>query len=202
MRRKMTLFGLASLLALLTCTLCACANQNQIANAPTQDNPQATNTTLVVYFSNTGNTRTVAEKIATATDADIFEIEPAVPYTADDLDYNNDNARSMIELSDPTSRPEIANTVANWDGYTTIFIGYPIWWSRTPPIMQTFVETHDWNNKTSIPFCTSSSSPIGSSANILREATTGATWLEGQRFETNASDEDIAAWLDSLQGIS
>lgn len=155
-------------------------------------------TTLVVYFSNTGATEAVAEKLAALTDADLFEIEPSVPYGTEDLDYNDDDARCMRELNDPTARPEIANMVEDWDDYKTVFIGYPIWWSRTPSIMQTFVESYDWQGKTVVPFCTSGSSPIGQSARVLADEAPGSTWLSGKRFARSVSDVELEAWLAEL----
>lgn len=149
---------------------------------------------LVAYFTNTGNTKGIAEKIADSVGATLFAIEPVDPYTSSDLDYNNDDARCMKELSDPSSRPEIANTVGSWQDYDIVFLGYPLWWSRTPPIMQTFVESYDWTGKTAIPFCTSGSSDIGTSANVLENEAPGSTWLDGRRFSASASDAEVAPW--------
>lgn len=158
----------------------------------------AANSILVAYFSNTGRTQAVAEKLATATGATLFRIEPAVPYTEADLDYNDDSARCMRELNDPASRPEITGTAPDWDRCDTVFLGYPIWWSRTPPIMQTFVESYDWAGKTVVPFCTSGSSSLGSSASVLADAAPEATWLPGQRFAAAASESELASWVKSL----
>lgn len=153
---------------------------------------------LVAYFSNTGNTEAVAERLAAMADAELFRIEPATPYSPADLDYNDDDARCMRELNDPASRPEVASAVPDWDAYGTVLLGYPLWWSRTPPIMQTFAESYDWTGKTVAPFCTSGSSPIGQSAEVLESETPGATWLSGRRFSREASDGELETWLASI----
>lgn len=153
---------------------------------------------LVAYLSNTGNTQAVAEKIATITGGTLFRIEPKEPYSAADLDYNDDNARCMRELNDPTSRPAVAGTVSDWDSYDTVFLGYPIWWSRTPPIMQTFAESYNWAGKTVIPFCTSGSSSIGQSASVLESEASGSTWVEGRRFSASTSKSELQDWIANL----
>lgn len=142
---------------------------------------EQTSQVLVAYFSATGTTKGVAEKIAQGLNADLFEIVPAQPYTDEDLDYGNDQSRTSIEMNDPSSRPEIANTIENIDQYDTIYLGYPIWWGQAPKIMDTFVESYDLAGKIIIPFCTSGSSGIGSSATNLETLTNGATWKEGRR---------------------
>ncbi|MDE8702298.1 flavodoxin [Adlercreutzia equolifaciens] len=172
--------------------------QNDETASKVQEEPMAANNILIAYFSNTGHTQAVAEKLAAATEADLFRIEPAVPYTEADLDYNDDSARCMRELNDPASRPEITGTVPDWGRYDTVFLGYPIWWSRTPPIMQTFVESYDWAGKTVVPFCTSGSSSLGSSASVLADAAPEATWLSGQRFAAAASESELASWVEGL----
>lgn len=188
------------LAAFMACLLCACSAQNESSaeSEATSTEAEEGSNVLVAYFSATGTTEGVAEKIAEATEGDLYQIEPAEPYTSADLDYNDDSARCMVELNDPTSRPAISDEVENWDRYDVVFVGYPIWWSRTPPIMQTFVESYDWNGKTVIPFCTSGSSPIGSSATVLENATPGSTWLKGERFESDASLAEVQDWVDSL----
>ncbi|RDB57965.1 flavodoxin [Slackia isoflavoniconvertens] len=153
---------------------------------------------LIAYFSNTGNTEAVAEKLASLTGAELFRIEPETPYAQADLDYSDDGARCMRELNDPTSRPAISGAVPDWDAYDTVLVGYPIWWSRTPPIMETFVESHDWAGKTTAPFCTSGSSAIGQSASVLESETPGATWLPGKRFSHSSSDSELEGWLAGI----
>ena len=192
---------------LLTFALCACTSDsreetpNEAAAQETDDkNTQESNgKILVAYFSATGNTKAVAEKTAELTNADIFEIVPSVPYTEADLNYGDDNSRTTAEQNDDSARPEIAGKVENMEDYDTVFIGYPIWWGQAPKIMYTFLEGYDFNGKTIIPFCTSGSSPIGSSAENMHSLTTGADWLEGQRFEGGASEDEISKWIDTLR---
>ncbi len=155
------------------------------------------NNILVVYFSATNNTKGVAEKIAEAADADIYAITPAIPYTDADLDYNTE-CRANKEQNDDSARPEISGMVENMEDYDTVFIGYPIWWGQAPKIMYTFLESYDFNGKTIIPFCTSGSSPIGSSAENMHSLAAGADWLEGQRFGGGASADDVSSWVNSL----
>lgn len=156
------------------------------------------NNTLVVYFSNTGNTRAIAESIANGLSADLYEIIAEVPYTDADLDYGDDNSRSTQEMNDPSVRPVISGGVENMEQYDTVYIGYPIWWGEAPRILNTFVESYDFTNKTVIPFCTSSSSGMGSSANILEELAGSGNWLEGQRFSGSESAESVMEWVDGL----
>lgn len=163
-----------------------------------EDDMKSEGKVLVAYFSNTGNTEAVAERIAQLLRADLFRIEPKVPYSTADLDYNDDDARCMRELNDLSSRPAIANLVEGWASYDAVLVGYPIWWSRTPPIMETFAESYDWSGKTATPFCTSGSSGIGQSADVLEEESPGAVWLPGKRFARGASEDEIKGWLDSL----
>ncbi|MBR1738248.1 MAG: hypothetical protein IJ736_14775 [Firmicutes bacterium] len=154
--------------------------------------------TLVVYFSVTGNTDNVANKIAAKTNADIYKIEAKEPYTDEDINYNNDNSRTSLEQNDRSVRPEINGIIEDFDDYSLIFIGYPIWWGDSPRIMSTFVEAYDFNAKTVIPFCTSASSPIGSSSRDLEQLSNSGKWLEGKRFSGNASQAEIAEWIKSL----
>ena len=153
---------------------------------------------LVAYFSNTGNTESVANTIAQATDGDIYEIVPSEPYTDEDLDYNNDNSRANIEQSDPDARPFIDGVVENMNEYDTVFIGYPIWWGDAPKIMCTFVEGYDFTDKTIVPFCTSGGSGISTSEDTLEGLAGEGNWLEGRTFDRNASVDDINEWLVSI----
>lgn len=154
--------------------------------------------TLVVYFSATGTTKGIAEYIAGELGADTFEIIPAEPYTDADLDYNDDNSRSTQEMNDPSSRPEISGTVPNMEQYDTVYLGYPIWWGEAPRIMDTFVESYDFTDKTVIPFCTSASSGIGSSADNLADLAGTGNWLAGERFSGGESSDEIANWIYGL----
>ena len=168
--------------------------------APTADVPESTSNILVVYFSATGNTETAANLIAEATGADIFRLEPAEPYTGDDLNWTDENSRVVYEYNNPDSRHVelVADTVENWEQYDTVFIGYPIWWGIAAWPVSTFVEANDFTGKTVIPFCTSSSSGLGESGALLAELAGTGEWLEGMRFSSGATAEDIAAWLDEL----
>ena len=163
------------------------------------DNTQQNGGTLVVYFSATGNTKGVAEKIASITGADTYEIKPAQEYSDADLNWNDSSSRSTKEQNDPDSRPEIGSEAISLDGYTTIYIGYPIWWGIEPRIMDTFVESYDFDGITMIPFCTSGSSGIGKSGQNLADKAGSGTWLSGQRFGAGASEEKIKSWIEGLQ---
>ncbi len=167
----------------------------------TDDNiGSGTGKTLVVYYSATGNTRGVAKKLAENLNADTFEIIPSNPYTDDDLDWNDDNSRVSKEHDDESLRDvELeSTTVPNFDTYDTVLIGYPIWWGIAAWPVNSFVEANDFTGKTIIPFCTSSSSGIGNSADILEDLTKTGTWQEGIRFGTNPSDDDINDFIDSI----
>ena len=154
---------------------------------------------LVAYFSCTGNTRAVALHITNALTADSFEIQPAVPYTSDDLNWRNSSSRASRENSDPSSRPGISGAVGNMEQYDIIFLGYPIWWGQAPKIIYTFMESYNFSGKTIVPFCTSGSSPIGSSAaNLQRLTSSNTTWLSGARFAANASRSSIVTWINGL----
>ena len=162
--------------------------------------PQAAaNRTLVVYFSATGTTKGVAERLASVTGSDLCEIVPTEPYTAEDLNYNDSSTRATREQNDPSARPAISGTVANMADYDAIYLGYPIWWGQAPKIMYTFVESYDLAGKTIVPFCTSGSSGIGSSAVNLSKSTPGAVWMDGKRFSGGVSDADLKAWVDDLK---
>ena len=151
-----------------------------------------------MYFSATGTTKGVAERIASVTNADIFELIPAESYSDADLDWNDKNSRTTIEMNDQKARPAIANDTVNLDSYTTVYIGYPIWWGDAPRIMSTFVEAHDFDGKTVIPFCTSGSSPIGRSGENLAAQAGSGNWLAGCRLDYGISDDDLTDWINSM----
>ena len=155
---------------------------------------------LVVYYSATGNTENAASYIAQATGGDLFEITPAEPYTDDDLNWSDENSRVTQEYADESLRDvELTTTqVENWDSYDTVFLGYPIWWGVAAWPVDGFVEANDFTGKTVIPFCTSSSSGLGQSGELLSEMAGTGDWLEGQRFRSSASQEDVTEWVDSL----
>lgn len=153
---------------------------------------------LVAYFSATGITKGVAEHIANGLNADIYEIVPEEPYTDADLDYNDNNSRTTIEMNDPNARPAISGSVENMEQYDTVFIGYPIWGGEAPRIVSTFVESYDFSGKTIVPFCTSGGSDIGSSAASLEQLTNGAAWLDGRRLNGSDSQDTVMEWANSL----
>ena len=158
--------------------------------------PAAQNAVLVVYFSATGTTRGVAERIAALTGADLAEIVPAQPYTAEDLSYNDRTTRATVEQNTPDARPEIADEIS-LDGYTTVFLGYPIWWGQAPRIMSSFVESHDFTGMTVIPFCTSGSSGAGSTGEALGEQAGTGTFLTSTRLSAQISDSELQEWIES-----
>ena len=154
------------------------------------------NKTLVAYFSATGNTRSVAEKIAEATGADTYEILADEPYSEEDLDHNDKDSRTSKEQNDDSARPQIGSEKISLDDYAIIYIGYPIWWGQAPRIMSTFVESYDFTGKTIFPFCTSGSSPIGDSDDTLAQQAGSGNWLDGTRFPSDATDEDIQNYIN------
>ncbi len=154
--------------------------------------------TLVVYFSATGTTKGVAERIASVTSADLYEIIPAEPYSSDDLEWNDNNSRTSIEMNDPDARPAIASDTVSLDSYSTVYIGYPIWWGDAPRIMSTFVESYDFSDKTVIPFCTSGSSGIGGSGDNLKDLANSGNWISGDRFDADVSESEIQEWISNL----
>ena len=156
--------------------------------------------TLVVYFSATGNTEEAAGYIAGLTGGDLFELEPVEPYTSEDLNYSDDNSRVSLEYADESLREVelVADTVENWDDYDTIFIGYPIWWGIAAWPVDGFIEANDFTGKTVIPFCTSASSGLGQSGELLAEMAGTGEWLEGQRFSSRVSEADVEEWLSGL----
>ena len=155
---------------------------------------------LVAYYSATGNTEEVADAIAEATGGDVFEITPADPYTSEDLDWTDENSRVVYEYENPEARDvELAqSTPADWADYDVVFIGYPIWWGIAAWPVDGFVEANDFTGKTVIPFCTSSSSGLGESGDLLAELAASGDWQEGQRFRSGASQADVTAWVESL----
>lgn len=153
---------------------------------------------LVAYFSATNTTEGVAEQIADHLGASLYEIVPADPYTDADLNYNDEGSRSTIEMNDPSARPEISGSVENMEQYGIVFVGYPIWWGEAPRIMSTFMESYDFSGKVIVPFCTSGSSGIGSSATNLEALTDGATWLSGRRLSGSSTQQEIEEWINGL----
>ena len=165
-----------------------------------QDTPAVTDI-LIAYFSCTNTTEGVAEHIQTKTGGTLYEIEAEDPYTEDDLKYYT-NCRADREQADPAARPAIKGSVGDMEKYKVIFLGYPIWHSQAPKIIYTFLESYEFAGKTIIPFCTSGSSPIGSSATNLHPLAPNAGWREGRRFPSGTSQSTVDEWIDSLGVLS
>ena len=166
--------------------------------AVAEENAEPTSHILVVYFSATGTTKGVAEKLAEGLSADLYEIVPEEPYTDADLNYNNSKSRTSIETDDPTCRPAIAGELPDLTGYDTILIGYPIWWGDVPRIVSNFVENVDLTDKDLAVFFTSGGSGLGNSMKHLEEQAGAGTWLEGKRFTSRTTVEELTQWADSL----
>ena len=153
---------------------------------------------LVAYFSASGVTGTVAKKLAEATGADIYEIRPAVKYTSADLNWNNSNSRSSVEMKDKSSRPEIADKNADISGHDVIFLGFPIWWYVAPTIINTFLEAYDFSGKKIILFATSGGSGFGNAVAGLKPSAPGAVIQEGKLFRSSVSVNDLKKWAESF----
>jgi flavodoxins len=153
---------------------------------------------LVAYFSATGTTKGVAEHIANGLNADIYEIVPEEPYTDADLDYNDNNSRTTIEMNDPDARPAISGSVENMEQYDIVFIGFPIWWYVAPTIINTFLESYDFSGKTIVPFATSGGSGMGSTNEKLAPSCPGAILMKGKMLNGLLSQEELKAWVKSL----
>lgn len=176
------------------------AEEQETASDETASNDaQSGSDILVVYFSATGTTKGVAEKIASITGADLYEIKAAQEYTDADLDWNDSDSRTTHEQNDKSVRPEIGSDPVSLEGYSTIYIGFPIWWGEEPRIMDTFVESYDFDGKTMIPFCTSGGSGIGMSGKNLEANAGSGNWLDGERFGGGVSEEELQAWIDGLK---
>ena len=160
----------------------------------------AASNVLVVYYSATGNTEEAAGYIAELTGGDLFELEPTDPYTDADLNYGDPDSRVSREYADESLRDValVADTVENWEDYDTVFVGFPIWWGIAAWPVDTFVEANDFTGKTMIPFCTSASSGLGQSGELLAELAGTGDWQEGTRFRSSVSEDDVRTWLDEL----
>ena len=156
-------------------------------------------TVLVVYFSATGTTKGVALKIAALTKADVYEIVPEKPYSEADLNYHDSKSRTTLEQNDPSVRPQIHGELPSLKGYTTVYLGYPIWWGDAPRILSTFVESLRFDGVTVVPFCTSGGSGIGRSGRDLETLAKSGNWRNGQRFESSVSEADLQTWIQSVK---
>lgn len=153
---------------------------------------------LVTYFSASGITAKVAERLAEAIGADLYAIDPKVPYTDADLNWMDKQSRSTIEMQNPASRPEITGGRDNMADYDTVFVGFPIWWYVAPTIINTFLESYDMTGKTIIPFATSGGSDMGNTNARLQPSCPGAKLIDGKVFKSNATPADFTAWEATL----
>lgn len=219
--RKKILIGTVLLFVLGGCgSTTASTEQNTKTETPAvteEPAPVETGKTLVVYFSSvntagsdavssatpmSGDTSVVeaiAQEIASVTNGDVFTLNPEIPYTNEDLNYNNDSCRANLEQNDDTSRPAFVGSIEDWDSYATVYIGSPIWWGKEPRILDTFVESYSFADKTVIPFCTSGGSGISTMASNLQSLADGGTWLEGKRF-AGVNAGKIDSWATSNGG--
>lgn len=175
------------------------AEQTEAPTAEPTEEPAPHKTVLVVVFSATGTTRSVAEKIAAIEDADLYEILAAEPYSDADLNWHDSNSRTTKEQNDSSVRPAIASETLVLTGYERIYVGYPIWWGEEPRILDTFVESYDFGSAVMIPFCTSASSGLGRSGKNLAEHANGGSWLDGKRFSGSVSESDLKNWINGLK---
>lgn len=190
-----------TLCVLMTFGLAACGSNNIQQNDTAEDPDQSSGgKTLVVYYSATGNTKTAAEIIAKAAGADTFELIPTEVYSNEDLNWTNSDSRVSREHEDESLRdvPLTETTVENWEEYDTVFIGYPIWWGIAAWPVDNFIKANDFTGKTVIPFCTSASSGIGQSGELLEEMAETGNWQEGIRFRENPSEDDVVSWVEGL----
>ena len=205
------------LLALvLVFSFAACSNNSSNGESSTNSAPASTQSanessdndtnsssnskTLVVYYSATGSTKAVAETIANTAGADLFEITPVDPYTSDDLNWTDDNSRVSVEHNDESKRdvPLTKTTPDHWADYDIVFIGYPIWWGIAAWPVNNFVKGNDFSGKTVIPFCTSTSSGLGQSGDLLADMAGTGNWQDGERFSSGASSSKVESWVNGL----
>lgn len=194
--RKIT----ALLISLALLAGCSNSSSATVSNSTANNGSNKTGKTIVVYFSATGHTEKVAEVIADETNADTFLITPKEEYTSEDLNWSNSDSRVSREHEDESLQDVKLTTteVDNWDSYTTVFIGYPIWWGNAAWPVTTFVKANDFTGKTVIPFATSASSGIGQSGENLEKSTGTGDWQDGHRFSSSVSEEEIKDWVSTV----
>ncbi len=154
---------------------------------------------LVAYFSASGITKGVAEKLANVVEGDLYEIIPKKPYTKADLNWMDKNSRSSIEMQDKSFRPAIIGTVENMKEYDIVYVGFPIWWYVAPTIINTFLESYDLSGKTIIPFATSGGSGMGNTVEELKPSAIGAKVLNGERFKASVTERELENWVHKLE---
>ena len=182
--------------SMLFITACNAKPNKQEVKQPTVKNQKV----LVAYFSATGTTKRVAEKLATAVNADIYEIKPLTPYTSADLNWHDSNSRSSVEMKDKNARPEIAEDNFSVKDYDVIYLGFPIWWGTAPRIVNTFLEKQDFSNKKIILFATSGSSGIGNTDRDLKPSVSASTKIiKGKVLNGNPSVEELKNWVKTLK---
>lgn len=183
-----------------TSTIYSPSNNNNTSNSNLDDVNKGESKSLVAYFSGAGNTKRVAEFIKNKTDGDLFEINPTEPYTDADLNYSNSNSRVSKEHNDESLRdiPLQITTPSNFNDYSIVYIGFPIWWGIPAWPVNNFVKDNDFTGKTVIPFATSASSGMGNSDSILKAMNNTGTWINGQRFSSNVSEDTVNSWIDGL----
>ena len=184
------------IISFLTLSLSACS---EVSNDKEKFDTSDSSKILVAYFSCTNHTENIAQKIVDVTGGTLYEIIPAEPYTDADLNYNDNSSRSSEEQNDDLARPSISNMVINMANYEVVYLGYPIWWGKAPKIIYTFLESYDFSNKAIAPFCTSGGSGISQSVEDLKKLNSGATWLNGNRFFSSASREEVENWINELK---
>ena len=153
---------------------------------------------LVAYFSASGVTAKAAEKLAKAAGADLFEIVPEQVYTKADLNWQDKNSRSSVEMNDRSSRPAIKSKVDSMEQYSAVFVGFPVWWYREPSIIDTFMESYDFSGKTVVPFCTSGGSGLGSTSSNLQALAKGARVIEGKRLSFMTTEGSLKKWVEEI----
>lgn len=177
-------------------------NNNNDGNTTTNNKILSNNgNVLVVYYSATGSTEKVANMIANNLNADLFEIEPTEEYTSSDLNWSDNNSRVTREHNDESLR-DISlkvTTPSKWDSYDTIILGYPIWWGEAAWVVNNFVKNNDFSGKSVIPFCTSASSGLGESDKKLEELSNSGKWMQGKRFSSSATEEEVNDWVKGLK---
>ena len=154
--------------------------------------------TLVAYFSASGSTARLANTLAAAADAKLYEIKPAVPYERKDLNWMDKKSRSTVEMQDPNCRPALADTAAPVEEADVIFLGFPIWWYREPSIIDSFLDAYDFSGKTIVPFFTSGGSQLGEGQGRIKALAKGAHVLNGRRFSARASESELKNWINGL----
>ena len=190
---------------LLVFSLVACSSNKKSDPEPTASSSETQTTqteqnALIVYYSATGNTENIAGYIADITGGDLFELEPVESYSNDDLNWNDENSRVVSEYENEEERDVelVSTSVDDWESYDVVYIGYPIWWGIAAWPVNGFIKANDFEGKTVIPFCTSSSSGLGESGKLLEEMAGSGNWLEGERFTSSSSESEVETWISGL----